>query len=148
LSACAQPFELGRSVFVKSSPNSAIAIVSYGSVLTEALKAAQLLSRDGIEVDVINARFAAPLDEKIISLLKRHKGIITLEDHSLACGFGSAVLEAAAATLPGPITKPIVALGMPRTFLKHDSRNAQLMQAGISADRIVQIAKEMLRSAG
>lgn len=148
LSACAQPFELGRAVFVKSSPKSAIAIVAYGSVLTNALQAAQLLQQDGIDVDVINARFAAPLDERIISLLSRCKGIITLEDHSLACGFGSAVLEAAVAALPGPITKPIVTLGMPRAFLRHDSRNAQLMQGGISADRIIQVAKEMLKSAG
>ena len=147
LSACNHPFELGKAVFVKSSPKSAVAIVAYGSVLTNALQAAQLLQQDGIEVDVINARFAAPLDEKIISLLKRHKGIITLEDHGLACGFGSAVLETAAATLPGPITKRIVTLGMPRAFLRHDSRNAQLMQGGISADRIIQAAKEMLRSA-
>jgi 1-deoxy-D-xylulose-5-phosphate synthase len=147
LSACAQPFELGKAVFVKSSPGSAIAIVAYGSILTEALKAAQILQQDGIDVDVINARFAAPVDEEIIALLRQLKGIITVEDHNLACGFGSAVLEAAVATLPGSITKPIVALGMPRAFLKHDSRNAQLMQAGISADRIVQTAKEMLSSA-
>jgi len=136
--------ELGRAVFVRSSPDSAIAIVAYGSVLTEALKAAQLLEQDGIDVDVINARFAAPVDERIISLPSRYKGIITVEDHRLACGFGSAVLEAAAVTLP----RPIIALGMPRTFLKHDSRNAQLMQGGINADRIVQTAKKMLSSAG
>lgn len=147
-SACAEPFELGRAVVVKSSPNSAVAIVAYGSVLTKALEAAQLLGKDGIDVDVINARFAAPVDERIISLLSRLKGIITVEDHRLACGFGSAILEAAAATLPRPITKSIVALGMPRAFLKHDSRNAQLMQAGISADRIVQTVKEMLSSVG
>jgi 1-deoxy-D-xylulose-5-phosphate synthase len=145
LSACAQPFELGRAVFVRSGPKSVAAIVAYGSVLADALRAAQVLQQDGIDVDVINARFAAPLDERIISLLRRRKGIITLEDHSLACGFGSAVLEAAA--LRGPIKKPIVTLGMPRTFLKHDSRNIQLMQGGIDADKIAEAAKEMLRPA-
>jgi 1-deoxy-D-xylulose-5-phosphate synthase len=146
LSACDQPFELGKSVTVKSGPKSSVAIVAYGSVLTNALQAAQLLQQDSINVDVINARFAAPLDEKIVSLLKKRKGIITLEDHSLACGFGSAVLETAAA-LPGPIANRIVTLGMPRAFLKHDSRSAQLMQGGINADKIAQTAKEILASA-
>jgi 1-deoxy-D-xylulose-5-phosphate synthase len=141
LSACAAPFELGRSVVVKSSPDSTIAIVTYGSVLTIALQAAQLLRQDSIDVDVINARFAAPLDDKIISLHRRLKGIITLEDHGLACGFGSAVLEAAATK--GGIKKPIITLGMPRAFLKHDSRSAQLIQAGINADKIVQTAKQL-----
>jgi 1-deoxy-D-xylulose-5-phosphate synthase len=142
LSACAVPFELGRSVVVKSSPDSTIAIVAYGSVLTIALQAAQLLGQEGIDVDVINARFAAPLDDKIISLLSRLKGIITLEDHGLACGFGSAVLEAAAA-LPGTLRKPIVTLGMPRAFLKHDSRSDQLIHGGINADKIAQTAKQL-----
>jgi 1-deoxy-D-xylulose-5-phosphate synthase len=146
LSACDQPFELGKSITVKSGPKSSVAIVAYGSVLTNALRAAQLLQQDGINVDVINARFAAPLDEKIVSLLKKRKGIITLEDHGLACGFGSAVLETAAA-LSGPIAKRIINLGMPRAFLKHDSRSAQLMQGGINADKIVQTAKEILASA-
>jgi 1-deoxy-D-xylulose-5-phosphate synthase len=135
---------LGKSITVKSGPKSSVAIVSYGSVLTNALRAAQLLQQDGINVDVINARFAAPLDEKIVSLLKKRKGIITLEDHGLACGFGSAVLEIAAA-LTGPIARRIVSFGMPRAFLKHDSRNAQLMQVGLNADKIVQAAQEMLR---
>jgi 1-deoxy-D-xylulose-5-phosphate synthase len=145
LSACAVPFELGRSVVVKSSPDSTIAIVAYGSVLTIALQAAQLLGQEGIDVDVINARFAAPLDDKIISLLSRLKGIITLEDHGLACGFGSAVLEAAAAR--NGIKKPIITLGMPRAFLKHDSRSAQLIQAGINADKIAQTVKQLLNLA-
>ncbi|MBN1393147.1 MAG: 1-deoxy-D-xylulose-5-phosphate synthase [Sedimentisphaerales bacterium] len=146
LSACDKPFELGKSITVKSSPKSSIAIVAYGSVLTNALQAAHLLQQDGVGVDVINARFAAPLDEKIVSLLKKRKGIITLEDHGLSCGFGSAVLETAAA-LPSPIAKRIVTLGMPRAFLKHDSRTAQLMQGGINADKIVQTAKEIMASA-
>jgi len=143
MSACTKPFELGRSVVVKSSPDSAIAIVTYGTVLTEALVAAGILEEDGISVDVINGRFAAPVDEKIVLLLGEGKGIMTVEDHRLACGFGSAVLEAVAAASMN-IQRPIVMLGSPRKFIKHDSRSAQVMQVGINADKIVQTAKEML----
>ena len=146
--ASAKPVKLGKSVVVKKGKDSAIAIVTYGSVLTEALLAADLLAKEGITVDVINGRFAAPIDKKIISLLDRGKGIITVEDHRLACGFGSAVVEAAAGAFPGGIKKPIVVLGMPRRFIKHDSRDAQLMQAGINADKIAQTARQMLSSPG
>jgi len=140
--ACAKPFSLGKSVVVKRSKKSAVAIVSYGSVLTEALKAAKLLAEDGIAVDVINGRFAAPVDEKIVSLLDRGKAIITVEDHASACGFGSAVLEMAAAKGHSP--KAIHLLGVPRRFIGHNSRARQLMEAGINADKIVETVKEMV----
>jgi 1-deoxy-D-xylulose-5-phosphate synthase len=143
-SACAEPFELGKSVVVREAADSALAIVAYGAVLTEAIKAAEILQSEGIGVDVINARFAAPVDEKIISLLEKGKAIMTVEDHRLSCGFGSAVLEAAAVNLPDHVVKKIAVIGMPGRFIKHDSRGAQLMQAGINADEIAQKAKNML----
>jgi 1-deoxy-D-xylulose-5-phosphate synthase len=146
--ACAEDFQLGKSVVVRSGANSSIAIVTYGSVLTEALIAAGLLAQDGIEVDVVNARFAAPIDQQIVQLLREGKGIITVEDHSCACGFGSAILEASAEYLSGGITRPIVVLGMPKRPIKHDLRDKQLMDAGINADRIFQTAKEMFRTIG
>jgi len=145
--ACAEPFKLGKGVFVKRSKKSVIAIISYGSVLKEALVAASLLGKEGIMVDVMNARFAAPVDERIISLLDEGKGLITVEDHRLACGFGSAVLELAATTSKKAIGRPIAVLGAPRRFIKHDLRAMQLMEAGINADKIAQTAKEMLNSA-
>ncbi len=150
--ACAKPFRLGKSVFVKRQKDSPITIVSYGSVLTEALKAASLLAKDRIAVDVINARFAAPIDARIISLLAEGRRMIVVEDHRLACGFGSAILEQAAAKLgaggermmsSGKLSA-VRLLGAPLRFIKHDSRAMQLMQAGISADKIVQAAEEMM----
>ena len=151
--AYSQPFELGKSVVVKRGSNSPVSIVAYGCVLAEALEAAELLAKDGIEVDVINARFAAPVDERIILLPEEGKGIITVEDHRLACGFGSAVLEAAAVRAVGdgkPKTKrymlnAIRLLGTPREFIRHDSRQAQLMQANINADKIAQTARDMVK---
>jgi len=144
--ACTKPFELGKSVVVKKAKDSAIAIVSYGSILTEALRAAKLLANDGIAVDVINGRFAAPIDQNIVALLEAGKSIITVEDHHLACGFGSALLELAAAKMSASQLAAVRVLGVPRRFIEHDSRDSQLMQAGINADKIVETAKEMLNS--
>ncbi len=130
---------------VRRAKGAAIAIVSYGSVLTEALKAADLLAEEDVPADVINARFAAPVDESIIALLDQGKGIITVEDHNLACGFGSAVLESAAANnAHSRRLDAIRVLGAPRRFIGHNSRKCQLMEAGINADEIVKTAKEML----
>jgi len=155
--ACSRPFALGKSVVVKKAKGSAIAIVSYGSLLTEALKAADMLADEGIGVDVINARFTAPVDKRIVSL--KGKGIITVEDHYLSCGFGSAVLEMAALEASKgkrrdkesgrtdgerEFHNTIRPLGAPRTFIRHDSRCAQLMEAGVNADKIAQTVREML----
>jgi 1-deoxy-D-xylulose-5-phosphate synthase len=140
--ACSRAFKLGKSVTVKRSKNSRLAIVSYGSVLTEALKAAEMLDERAIAVDVINARFAEPLDTKILTLLKKGTAIITVEDHTVACGFGSAVLEMAAAN-KCPLNA-IRLLGAPRTFIGHDLRESQLLQAGINADTIVKTVGELL----
>jgi len=134
-------FELGRSVLVRRGPGASVAIVSYGTLLTEALKAAERLSILGTEVDVINARFAAPIDESLLNLLAEGKRLITVEDHSLSCGFGSALLELAATR--GCELGRIRVLGAPRRFIGHHSRSAQLMEAGITADEIVKTAKEL-----
>ncbi len=141
---CSSAFELGKSVTVKSSSESEVAIVSYGSMLSEAVAAAEQLAAEGVEVDVINARFADPVDEEIISLLGKGKGIITVEDHSRACGFGSGVLEAASAVFGKQSRGPIKVLGVPDRFIKVNSRKAQLAEAGLNADKIVEAVKEML----
>ncbi len=141
-----KPFELGKSILVKRGRKSVLTIASYGTLLIESLKAAQALSDDGIAVDVVNARFATPVDEKILTGLSRGKRLITVEDHHAACGFGSAVLELAAEL--GISTGRIRVLAAPHRFVGHDSRRAQLMQVGVTADDIVNTAKEMLNDRG
>jgi len=140
------PFELGRSVVARHARKPVLTIASYGTLLSEALKAAQLLDDDGIAADVVNARFATPVDETILTGLSGRKGLITVEDHHAACGFGSAVLERAAEM--GLDAARIRVLAAPRRFIGHDSRRAQLMQVGVTADDIVNAAKEMLNDRG
>jgi 1-deoxy-D-xylulose-5-phosphate synthase len=146
-SALNQPFELGKSVTVLKSQTSKAAIVSYGPLLYESLKAAQLLKNDGIDVDCINARFAAPLDEIAFGqLLSRQaeKVIITLEDHYISGGFGSALAELAAAKFPDATGK-IRLLGVTNAIfppLADGGRAAQLADAGIDAAGIAQAVRQ------
>ena len=144
-SGCGEAFKLGKSVYVRRGDDASVAIVTYGSILTEALKAAELLERDGLAVDVINARFAAPVDEELVELLGKGKDIITVEDHRIACGFGSALLELSAAKLPKRQRGRLVILGLEKRFIQHDTRASQLKQAGINADKIEETVRKMCK---
>ncbi len=142
--ACSEPFTLGKSVTVRKARRSAVTIAAYGSILTEALEAASILSKDKIGADVIDGRFAAPVDEKIVSLMKKGKRVVTVEDHAIACGFGSAILEAAA--VEGCSLKNVRVLGAPRRFIGHNSRHVQLAEAGVSADNIAETVRKMVKA--
>ncbi|MBN1457032.1 MAG: 1-deoxy-D-xylulose-5-phosphate synthase [Sedimentisphaerales bacterium] len=140
-----EPFETGKSVTVRKGSGN-IVIAALGSILREAIKAADDLSKQGIDITVINARFAKPVDKKIVSLFDEKKTIITVEDHSIACGFGSAVLELIAKEKKCDDknwTGRIINLGCPDKFIKADSRKAQLARIGISAEEIVKTVKKI-----
>jgi len=136
-----QPFEIGKSITVKSGKSNTV-ILAYGSMVFEALKAAETLKTDNIDVTVINARFAKPLDNKIISLLNADNNIVTVEDHYTACGFGAAVLEAAAKA--GADTAKISVLGIEDEFVQVDKREFQIANSGIGAANIVETVKKLL----
>jgi 1-deoxy-D-xylulose-5-phosphate synthase len=135
-------FELGKSVTVREGSGD-IVVAALGSVLSEALKAAEELSVEGIDVTVINARFVKPIDADIVSLLYEGKSIVTVEDHSVSCGFGSAVLEAATARIArkGRYKGRVVTLGGPDRLIKAGSRKIQLDEVGVSARGIIEAVK-------
>ena len=138
-----QPYELGKSLILRQGKDK-LALVAYGSMSIEAYKAAQILTSDNIGITVINARFAKPVDEKIISLLAAGLCIITVEDHSAACGFGSAVLEAAARA--GFDTAKIKVLGIGDKFVQPDKRAEQLNFCGLSAGKIAETVKKIIKA--
>src|SRR5438876_351519 len=71
-----------------------VAILAYGHPVGAALEAAEILAKDGLEATVVNARFAKPLDaERILALAARIPRFVTIEEHVIAGGFGSAVGE-------------------------------------------------------
>jgi deoxyxylulose-5-phosphate synthase len=144
------PFEAGKSVVLRQG-TAKLAVVAYGSMSIEALKAAEILKAENVDITVVNARFARPIDEKIISMLGEGFNIITVEDHSAACGFGSAVLEAASAAGADSLDKlgadssKITVLGIGDEFVAVDSRAGQLDACGISAQKIVETVRKILK---
>lgn len=135
-----EPFKLGKSVNIKDN-DSDIVIIAYGSVTRQAYDAAEILAKQDVEIDLINARFAKPVDEKIIDLAKRGKKIITVEDNALAGGFASGIMEQCAVR---KIKADIVPLAIDDDFMPMASRSTQLDRAGISTAAVVNKIKSLV----
>jgi len=138
------PFELGKAVKMHSSSQSAkLAILGYGTPVYDAIAAAKRVSPEHIEV--YDARFAKPVDGNLIqNLIEQDISILTIEDHSIIGGFGSAVVEEAFKR--GCDTTRIELIGLPDHWIGHGSRGEQLEEAGIDAKCIASKATEMLNT--
>src|SRR6202046_1604113 len=115
----AQPvaIEIGKAEVVKDSGRSDVAIFGLGAMLPEALRLAEMLEREGFSAAVVNPRFAKPVDGDCIAQLGGRSGlVITLEDHVLAGGFGSAVMETLSEL---DVQVPVVRVGWPDEFIEH-----------------------------
>lgn len=123
-----------------------VVVWAYGPLVGQALLAAERLRAEGIEIGVVDARFAKPLDEE---LLARHaqdyRWIVTLEEHQRAGGFGSAVLESLS-RLPQSNARVRV-LGIPDRFVTHmSSRGEQLSLLGLDAAGVEQTVRGLFQS--
>ena len=96
------PFEIGKGVLIKNGKD--VTIVACGHMVYEAMKAADLLSKDKIEARIINMHTLKPLDEKILIKAAKVTGaIVTAEEQSLYGGLGGAVSEVISHNSPVPI---------------------------------------------
>ena len=142
------PYELGRAVCVSPAAGSDrgeadLAILAYGSPVVAAREALAVLREHGHDVALYDARFAKPVDVKLLRyLLSGNVPVLTVEDHLVDGGFGSAVLEAANAA--GLDTRLIHRLGMPPTWVGPDSRGSQLAGAGLDAAGIAERALQAI----
>ncbi len=125
------PFQLGRAQLLR--PGEDGTFLALGAMVEHALSAAEgLADRQGMELAVYSARFAKPLDEALIAeLTAAGRPLLTVEDHAAAGGFGSAVMELAAATSLDVSNVRLLAL--PDRFIAHAPRAVQLAQAGLDA---------------
>jgi 1-deoxy-D-xylulose-5-phosphate synthase len=137
-----QPMELGRAQVVRQGTDGTI--LCCGALLREAVAAAEILRRRGLEMTVVNARFVKPLDrETLVPLLQESPFVVTVEEAALMGGFGSAVLELAVDH--GVPLPPFLRLGIPDQFIEHGERGELLADLGLDS---IGISRTCLRLAG
>ncbi len=121
-----------------------IAVFALGAMMAEGERLCAMLEAQGLSAALIDPRFAKPIDRDCVEAYgKRSKLIITLEDHVLAGGFGSAVLE----TLNDlELTTPVVRVGWPDAFIEHGKVESLRAKYGLTAEGAMIKAATPLRA--
>lgn len=135
------PFEIGKAqVF---SVGSDVTIISTGTMTFQALQAAEILYKSGIDAEVIHSPSIKPLDAlTILASAKKTKHVITVEDHQKNGGLGGAVAEFLSEHYP----VPIIRVGMPDKFGESGKPDELLDHFGLSAKSIALTAHHMFKN--
>lgn len=132
-------FEIGKGVTLREGKD--VTIVATGYMVHVALEAADLLSADGIDARVINIHTIKPLDADLLTRAAEETGaVVTVEEHSVIGGLGSAVCEALAERKPVPVTR----IGVPDCYGRSGTANEMLAYMHLTAPDIAARTKELL----
>ncbi len=127
-----QKFEIGKGIQIGEGTDATV--IATGLMVAEAIKAQEILAQEGIAIRVVDIHTIKPIDkELIIKSAKETKKIITIEDHSIIGGLGSAVCEVLAEHYPTKVTR----LGMRDEFGKSGKAEKLLEYFGLSAQGII-----------
>jgi transketolase len=133
-------FELGKGITIKDGSD--VTIVATGLMVSEAIEAANQLEADGISARVINIHTIKPLDKELICKCAKESGVIvTVEEHSVIGGLGSAVAEAVTECCPVPVIK----VGVNDEFGCSGPAVELLKKFGLCASNIVEKTKEAVK---
>ncbi len=139
-----ETLEIGKGKIVRQGKQAAI--LCFGARLEECKKAAEILEKKGIDLTIIDARFAKPLDEKLImEIATTHEAVITIEEGSIG-GFGSHVAQLLSDR--GVFDKGLKfrSMTLPDAFIDQDSPEAMYKKAGLDNLSIVNKVEDVLKS--
>lgn len=132
-------FEIGKGDVVREGKD--VTIVANGICVDSALGAAEMLAAEGIDAEVVNICTIKPLDEEIIiNSAKKTGKVVTVEEHSVIGGLGSAVCDCLCANYPVPVKK----IGMQDVFGESGSAAALIQKYGLDAEGIYKSVKEFM----
>ena len=133
------PFEIGRAEIFREGKD--VSIIGCGMLLYNALMAAEELSKEGIECEVINSHTVKPLDEKtIIESAKKTGAVVSVEEHQINGGLGSAVAECLARNYPVPQEF----IGMPNRFGESGEPDELIEAFGMGIGSIKEAVKKVI----
>ncbi len=136
--------KIGKGRVIKEGKK--IAILNFGTRLEECKKAAQILIKKGIDITIIDARFAKPLDEKlIIEAANNHEGLITIEEGSIG-GFGSHVMQFLSDRGVFDRGLKFRSMILPDLFIDQDTPEKMYQKAGLDSVAIANKIEETLNS--
>ena len=139
-----ETLEIGKGRVVRSGKHAAI--ISLGARLEECKKAAEILSAKGIELTIVDARFAKPLDEKLImEVATSHEAVVTIEEGSIG-GFGSHVSQLLSDRGVFDNGLKFRSMILPDTFIDQDTPEAMYKKAGLDSSSIVSKIEDLLKS--
>ncbi|MBR1553821.1 MAG: transketolase family protein [Oscillospiraceae bacterium] len=134
-------FELGKGITLRESDKDEITIVATGLMVGEAVNAADALKAEGISARVINIHTIKPLDKELIcKAAKETSRIVTVEEHSIIGGLGSAVADCVTECCPVPVTK----IGVNDEFGHSGPAVDLLKEFGLSSENIIATVKRVL----
>ncbi|QCX34440.1 transketolase family protein [Caloramator sp. E03] len=134
-------FEIGKAVTLREGKD--VTIFATGIMVSEALKAADLLEKQGIDAQVINIHTIKPIDEKaVIEAAKKTGAVVTCEEHSVVGGLGSAVCEVLSEYCPVPVKR----VGVMDMFGESGKPAELLKEYGLTAENIVEAAKAVVEN--
>jgi transketolase len=135
------PFAIGRAQIVWSSDAPRVGLVACGALLHKALLAARTLHEGGVQVEVVNLSTVKPIDtEAIVALAKKAKRIVTIEEHQIYGGMGSAVAECLAKNYPVPMRF----VGVDDRFGQSGTPEELIEHYGMGRDAIVNAARDVM----
>ena len=132
-------FEIGKGIVPREGKD--VAIIATGLEVGESLAAAEMLAADGIDAKVINIHTIKPLDEELVVAAAKETGkVVTVEEHSVIGGLGSAVAEVLSEKAPTKMLK----IGVNDTFGESGPAVALIKKYGLDAESIYKKVKEFV----
>jgi transketolase len=134
-------FEIGKAALLREGSD--VTLIANGVLVVQALQAAKMLSREGVQARVLNMATVRPLDEEAVLAAAAETGaIVTVEEHTIYGGLGGAVAEVVVQNHPVPMR----ILGVPGVFAPTGSAEWLLAHFGLTAEGIFNSALELVRS--